>query len=536
MKNLLLILFFLFSTFQLHARRLAIVIGCGNYPLSTGLPVLVADRDTYLMAEALKRSGWEVIFFNANSNLQKPTSKNILNVLGLEQDSLSKKYTFSTLPQHLLNLSAEDEILFFFGGHGVTSVEGSDCIVPYDAIFRLDTCITPQRLIPLERIKQALNRTEALVIMAVDACRAEFSVRNQNNTTLTPKFSPSIIDSDSIVFSVEKPGAKSPKCLMIKSTSPGAYAHENQKAGEGVFNYFFRRLLTDAEEQELADIAPADGIISLGEAFNHLKKETYEYVAALAYPMKKSEQIPYENWEGPLSKEHPFLFIETKVLSKPNNRFTISTQSHSDLPPQAFRQEVEENPAFQNERFFQITPNVLIETLPDGTVIEESEIAPDFSPSANPFQSYYGIMDFPFYFPNSILNELLKHKKYSLKFENIPYQAHRNFPISGTCVYKLAKDTLVEIDYNQQTKSLKVWKITQSVDANHKDTCSPYKVRIFRTFFVFQNSSDPVILEMVAYRHCYINANDIASEERSFCVEIPGKVEYQHKQIIKIYP
>ncbi|NUQ22455.1 MAG: caspase family protein [Saprospiraceae bacterium] len=529
----------------LHARKIAIVIGVGAYPSTSGLPRLVADQDTRTLKSALANAGWQVHLINCD-NEEKPNMANILQAVGLIKDSLSGAYSLGNFSGLLEDIRPSDEVMLFFGGHGVTNREGVDCLVPFDAIYdkKTNKYSNEHTLISIEWIKRSLCRKGSFVMMIIDACRQDIITRSNEiggKAKHTPTFDAPTRKAqvkEDPVFASYAETINDNNFVIIRSTQAGAYAHE--QANAGVFTYFLIRMLSEYEIQEEADNEPSDGIISLGEALGYLKEQTKSWVSNL--PNKKSEQIPEIQLSEQVDKERFFIEIETKRLSNPLHVFEFRAYNRK-LPFEFYKTPVHTDPTEYISTYYRIAEDE------SGGKIMELDQPEDRYPKAeldfddrflatigytDANEFFYGLRPYEFYFPKEILNKTL-NGKHRLNFNAIRFRPFKNAPINGYCTYTLEETTgEIDVKHKGRNKKFKVWKITQRLEGSNNDPCHPLNVQAFRTYYVLKNTADPVILETESFYRFYINETRIDPEMTNCRSVIKANVEYFHSRLNQI--
>ena len=526
------------------ARRIAVVIGAGDYDLKkNGLAQLSASEDTRRLSGALRNSGWEVTLLNG----LQATSTNILRLLGLRKEQGIYSMDAGAGSDFLNGqvMDAADEILFFWGGHGVSNSEGADCIVPLDAVFKNGVCQNDTTLISIDWIKRALvGKGAKTVLMFVDACREDVASRSGGG--FTPKFTRSAKMTKQIVVAETESAART-GILMIKSTQPGQYAHEMQSAGAGVFTHFLITLLNEPNEQDLADTDPADGMLNVGELVAYLDFQTQDFVRNLPASQKRGEQVPAVYWEN-IRNQHLFLTIETKRLSKPDRYFKIK-RFRANVRPNQYLVPIEAHPESLEIQYFDV--------MPDGDVLQirqalEREfngvvaswqvdknlfVTPSIGNEYALFDDYRnGFRSFCYYFPPEIIKAVLKDGKKKFYFSNTAYPLYSNQPrINGYCNYSISEDKF-EIQSGGALQQLKVWKIRQTVRGDNSDACSPLVVKADRIYWVLQNEADPLILGMESYGHCYVDNEKIPASQGQLCRRPARSVEYERWLVESVNP
>lgn len=127
-------------------RRIALVIGNSGYE---NVPVLTnPERDAALVAEVLKRIGFQSVIFQTN----------------LRKDAL-----VTALRSFAAKAESADWAVVYYAGHGM-EVGGTNYLIPIDAKIAADRDIDFEA-VPLEQILNAAERAKRLRLVILDACR-----------------------------------------------------------------------------------------------------------------------------------------------------------------------------------------------------------------------------------------------------------------------------------------------------------------------------------------------------------------------------
>ncbi|MEZ4941899.1 MAG: caspase family protein [Saprospiraceae bacterium] len=282
-----------------YAERFAIVVGAGNYLPSSGLPKSLADSDAEKVANVLLETGWTVTLMNGNRGGEYyPTSDNILRFLGLTRNTTDNGIGFS--PENRFcgktSLSDDDVLLFYWGGHGITSDDGYNCIVPLDVVKTSNRIGGAQNLIRIQWVQQALANTGAgTILLFIDASRYPDNVKFGH---LTPNFR--VVSEEISDVHKNQPVNPRQSIFTMKSTADGSFAHEPTKLGMSVFVHFFIQALTQKDEQVLADRSD-DGKITIEELARYVQQNTFRWVKTLMN--NHGDQMPQYGWTGPEKPE-----------------------------------------------------------------------------------------------------------------------------------------------------------------------------------------------------------------------------------------
>lgn len=299
MKFIAMLLFAFWSTTACMARKLALVIGAGNYLPSSGLPKSTAAGDAIKIAQTLTDAGWAVTLLNDDAKAGfQPSADNILRILGLQKEPDKGGLGFSDSAQRFCGeqtLSENDIILFYWCGHGVTSGDGYDCIIPSDAVQMKEHINDAPGLIPVPWIIRALSNTGAgSILLFLDTPRYPDHVRLKN---ITPNFTPDKRRPDQYKISAPGKGRLSGRqsMFLMKSTQDGGYAHEPSVLGMGVFTHFFIQTITEKDTQVLAD-GSQDGKITIDEFASFIQQSTYRWIKDMQN--NHGDQTPQFQWIG----------------------------------------------------------------------------------------------------------------------------------------------------------------------------------------------------------------------------------------------
>ena len=125
-------------------RRMALVIGNDAY--SQIVPLKIARNDARLMAQVLKKAGFEVTMAN-----------------DLDRDTL-----WSTIDAFKGRIQKGDEVAFYFAGHGV-QINSSQLLLPIDIAAKSDAQVQRDG-VPLIDVQDALKDAR-FALLVIDACR-----------------------------------------------------------------------------------------------------------------------------------------------------------------------------------------------------------------------------------------------------------------------------------------------------------------------------------------------------------------------------
>jgi hypothetical protein len=142
-----------------NERRIALVVGNSAYKNATALPNAI--RDANLIADALKRTGFETVTV----------------LTDLPKDAL-----VGALRDFAARAEAADWALVYFAGHGM-EVGGTNYLIPTDAKISVDRDIGFEA-VPLEHVLNAAERAKKLRLVILDACR-DNPFANRMKRTLT---------------------------------------------------------------------------------------------------------------------------------------------------------------------------------------------------------------------------------------------------------------------------------------------------------------------------------------------------------------
>jgi hypothetical protein len=130
-----------------QAARLALVIGNDSY--RNVEPLKNAGNDAQLMASVLRDAGFEIVG-GVRQNLDR-------DALGDAVDALTTR------------IGADDEVVFYFAGHGVQMDSGAQLLLPVDVKAGTAGQVNRDGL-PLPEVQQSLARAR-FALLVIDACR-----------------------------------------------------------------------------------------------------------------------------------------------------------------------------------------------------------------------------------------------------------------------------------------------------------------------------------------------------------------------------
>jgi hypothetical protein len=133
---------------QAHAARLALVIGNDNYGNLKGQALNNARNDARLMAAMLRSAGFEVV--------------------GSARENLSRSEMWRAINQFKERVGPEDEVVFFFAGHGV-QIGANQLLLPVDIEADTADQVETDGLRLLE--VQDKFRAARFALLIIDACR-----------------------------------------------------------------------------------------------------------------------------------------------------------------------------------------------------------------------------------------------------------------------------------------------------------------------------------------------------------------------------
>ena len=123
---------------NLNAKRIALVVGVGNYPKGQGPLGEIPNNDAKDITAQLKKCNYEVIL-RIDANFAQ---------------------TVAAIQEFKKKLSPGDEALFYYSGHGIR-INNRNCIVPIDS-----------KAIAIDDVLQIMEQAKTAVnVVIVDACR-----------------------------------------------------------------------------------------------------------------------------------------------------------------------------------------------------------------------------------------------------------------------------------------------------------------------------------------------------------------------------
>ncbi len=232
-------------------RRVALVIGNSSYK-SPGLDIPNARNDAQDTAAALKALGFDVL---------------------LETD-VDLAGASKAIQQFARMSIGADATLFYFAGHAV-QYQGQNYLLPVDAEVR-DEISLPFETIAVDNIRSALDRSNGIKIMVLDACRTNpVSERLARLASATAS-----IDSGERTRGLQRID-KSDGLIVAYSTSPGDVALDGEDRNSPFTKAFLRRLNEPGLEIETmfrriaADVSAATGGRQRPETYVSLVSEYY---------------------------------------------------------------------------------------------------------------------------------------------------------------------------------------------------------------------------------------------------------------------
>jgi tetratricopeptide (TPR) repeat protein len=142
-----------------QGRRIALVIGISRY---NAVPILPnPERDATLVAETLKRTGFEAVTLVTN---------------------LDRNAFTDALRDFALQAENADWALIYYAGHGMEA-GGVNYLIPANAKIASDRDLNFEA-IPLDQVRNAAGRAKRLRLIVLDACR-DNPFANQMKRTLT---------------------------------------------------------------------------------------------------------------------------------------------------------------------------------------------------------------------------------------------------------------------------------------------------------------------------------------------------------------
>jgi len=236
-------------------RRVALVIGNSAYK-SPGLDIANARNDAQDTASALKALGFDVLLAS-----------------DVDLAGASK-----AIQQFARMSIGADATLFYFAGHAV-QYQGQNYLLPVDAEVR-DEISLPFETIAVDNIRSALDRSNGVKIMVLDACRTNpVSERLARLASNAPSFS-SAFDSGERTRGLQRID-RSDGLIVAFSTSPGDVALDGQDRNSPFTKAFLRRLNEPGLEIETmfrriaADVSAATGGRQRPETYVSLVSEYY---------------------------------------------------------------------------------------------------------------------------------------------------------------------------------------------------------------------------------------------------------------------
>ncbi|MCX7150454.1 MAG: caspase family protein [Rhodocyclales bacterium] len=245
-----------------QGRRIALVIGNGDYQYPDNLPKLVnPTHDAEDIAEALRGFGFEVIE--------------------------RKNQTFEAMNQAIAEFGSKiggsEAALFYFAGHGI-QVKNQNYLMPVSAKIDSEAAV-PYQGVDMNRILDEMDNGKSGVnIVMLDACR---------NNPISGKF------RSGKSRGLASPGSAPQGTVIVYATDPGNVAAD----GDGRNGLFSSGLLKAFKGGDLS----LDGVLTA--ASEYVEKKSIE-----SDPTRK--QTPYVN--GPKTVQKNFHFSGTTSFGKSN--------------------------------------------------------------------------------------------------------------------------------------------------------------------------------------------------------------------------
>lgn len=227
----------------------AVVVGVSKYENDAALELRYAARDAQAFGEHLL----------AANGLNVPRA----NVSFLMNGEASAEAVRFALRDAASRAGANDLLIVYFAGHGVNDGTGRLCLLPYDASTVSDASMWSTGLTQSALLDAlaASRSTRRLVIL--DACQS--GLMAAGNTGL---------DARSLA------GGDEGLCVLT-ATRPGESAHESDRlgGGHGLFSYALLQALKG--EADGVGGGTKDGVVTLAEAYDHLRTRMPELSAEL---------------------------------------------------------------------------------------------------------------------------------------------------------------------------------------------------------------------------------------------------------------
>jgi len=235
-------------------KRIALVIGNGNYRFTDSLPKLSNPaNDADDMAAALRRFGFEVI---AKKNLTKEEMDETITDFGRK-------------------IAESDAALFYYAGHGL-QVKGQNYLVPVDANIDSEAKV-PYRAVNVNQLLEEMESSRSRVnIVMLDACR---------NNPISGKF------RSGASRGLAPPSAMPKGTVIVYATDPGNVAAD----GTGRNGLFTAGLLSAFKGSDL----------TLGGVLTRASEEVEK--------ASNQQQTPYIN--GPATVQKRFSFVSPSEMT-----------------------------------------------------------------------------------------------------------------------------------------------------------------------------------------------------------------------------
>ena len=256
-------------------RRLALLIGVGDYTDLTDLELTVPDIDA--LREKLIGAGF------ASQDVVCMTTQETDSDLRPTVQMLKRQLDPDANDSFMGRIQASDFVLIAMSGHGV-EVEEEAYFCPCDA-----DPTNPDTMIPVQTLLQTLQDSPAKYkLVLIDACR------NRLSQSAGRDVGDAGLDFGNFARSAGSASEDS-GVMIMQSCATGQISWENRSLGHGVFMYH----LMEGLAGEADEVGNKDGVIQLLELYSYASEETADYTrempgAELQTPVLQGEFTDFD--------------------------------------------------------------------------------------------------------------------------------------------------------------------------------------------------------------------------------------------------
>lgn len=272
MKNKILFILTLALLFHISfAKRAAMLVGIQNYKVFASLDACHGDVDA--MKELIMQGGFEDD-----------------HIWTVKDDDYGEFITasdlYSSINAFARGIQKNDEVIFFFSGHGIGSKDGKNYLLGADG--NIDK---PEKYgsISIDEIKHILKENSpSEIVMVVDACRNFVKKEGKgagselSSNIVTGK---GIKIESKIGFTPEKQNDKSGQTIVktIYAASEGQQSFERKDKGKGAFTYYLT-YLNDSPNSAMDIDMSKDGVITVEDLVQFADNRLVDYTKSQGLP------------------------------------------------------------------------------------------------------------------------------------------------------------------------------------------------------------------------------------------------------------